>query len=98
LAAIEKKDAAGVNALLAAGADPNTEDEHDNSALVRAAETGSVEICEALLKRGAKVDGGEKFLTPLLMAISEKQAAVAKLLLDHGAKADVSAGFFGGTA
>ncbi len=91
VAAVVKHNVTQVQALLASGADPNANDADGVPVLRKAAQVGSVPICEALLKKGARVDGTGKFwTTPLLSAVALKHPNVVKLLLAHKAKAQVS--------
>lgn len=82
--AIEKGDAAAVKALLAAGASATAESEEGVPAIVAAASGSSVEICLALLDRGAPVNGIEGEL-PLEAAAIEGNLEIVRLLLDRGA-------------
>jgi ankyrin repeat protein len=83
-------DAAAVNALLAAGADPNTPLPGGETPLMTAARTGRLAPVAALLAAGAdanvKLPGGQ---TALMWAAAEGHTAVVEALL--AAKADVGA-------
>ena len=78
-----------VRALLSAGASPNLRDAEGHTPLRMAAEQGLVEVCEALLEAGAKVDGiglgWHGCWTPLHHAARAGRVEAAKLLLARGA-------------
>ena len=75
-----------VEALLTAGADPNTTQRGGETVLMTAARTGRVGPVRALLARGAKVDGKERRgQTALMWAAAEGHAAVVSLLIQAGA-------------
>ena len=88
--AVECGDAAGVESLLAAGADANTSVNTGETVLMRAAAKGNPAVVEALL-RGApeiesKLDDG---MTALMLASFFGHTGVVAVLLRH--RADVSA-------
>jgi ankyrin repeat protein len=88
LAAMQR-DAAGVRALLAKGADVNVADGDGTTALHWAAYNGDVELVQALLAAGAKINAGTRIgaMTPLHMAARNGHAAVITALLAAGADA-----------
>jgi ankyrin repeat protein len=78
-------DAAGVRALLAAGADPLALDSAIGaSPLHHAAQSGSVEVMRLLLEAGAPVDlqAPTQGMTPLMVAVWHRRPAVVAFLLD----------------
>ena len=84
--------ASDVRWLLAHGADPNLADSNGVTALMMAIEdAGRV---RALLEAGAKVNARSRDGQTAILIASEQaaNAAVVKLLLDHGAKAAADAG------
>ncbi len=84
--------AAIVEKLLKAGADPNAAlSELGETPLMMAARTGNVDTIRVLLDSGANVNAKEnsKSQTALMWAASERHPAVVKMLIDHGA--DVNA-------
>src|SRR5262245_50263771 len=85
ITAVKKQDLAKVKRLLAAGANPNAKDEDEISALVYAADVGSVPICEALLQAGAKINDEKGGSSALYSAVESDQTALVKLLLSKGA-------------
>lgn len=82
-------------ALLAVGADPNLADSRGTPPLVMAAETGDVQLCEALIGSGARVNGTDKDkgTSPLLAVLqrggieshADTKQALVQLLLAAGA-------------
>src|SRR5438445_7894664 len=84
--AVDKGDAAAVQALLDQGADANATD-RGMPILMWAAGGKQAQIVKSLLAHGAKVNGktpdGD---TPLLMATSQYDPAVVQALLDAGAE------------
>ena len=84
--------AAIVEKLLMAGADPNAAlSELGETPLMMAARTGNVDTVRVLLENGANVNAKEnsKSQTALMWAASERHPAVVKMLIDRGA--DVNA-------
>ena len=79
-------DAARVDRLLAAGADPDAHDAARNTALIYAARDGRFAMAKNLIRRGATVNwiDGEG-VTALILASFKGHVRLAKLLLDHGA-------------
>ena len=77
-----------IEALLAAGADPNTIVSRGQTVLMMASRTGHVAAVRALLDHGARVDAQEDLLgeTALTWAAAENHADIVALLLK--AKAD----------
>lgn len=92
LLATQNGNAAMVERLLAAGADPNAPlTKTSDTALMMAARTGKVDAVKVLLDHGAQVNAHETWggTTALMWAVSEHHADVVKLLIEHGA--DVNA-------
>jgi ankyrin repeat protein len=87
--AIAQRDLAGVQSLLARGADPNALNSLELTALSAAAGTGQVPIVEALLQAGAKLDATTPYGTgtALASAAAIGSVPVVKLLLARGADA-----------
>ena len=89
--------AAMVELLLDAGADPNTALPGGETALMTAARTGKVEAVKALLSRGADVNAKEsgRGQTALMWAAAEGHAEVVEALLTAGAdfRARLDSGF-----
>ena len=74
-------------ALLVAGANPNTRDEQNNSPLCNASAAGNLESVRALLAHGADVNSRALYdRTALHLAAT---CRVAAYLLDHGADVNV---------
>jgi ankyrin repeat protein len=90
--AIAQRDLAGVQSLLARGADPNALDSLEFTALSNAAATGQVPIVEALLRAGAKLDASTPYGTgtALARAAATGSVPVVKLLLSRGADAQAA--------
>ena len=77
-----------VEALLAAGADPNAVQTHSGeTALMTAARTGAAPVVRALLDKGADVNAKEptRGQTALMLAASEQHPEVIRLLIQRGA-------------
>jgi ankyrin repeat protein len=87
--AITRGDLAGVQSLLARGADLNARDSLEGTPLLDAAATGQLPIVEALLRAGAKLDEPNIYGTPLAAAAAAGSAPVVRFLLVRGA--DVNA-------
>jgi ankyrin repeat protein len=84
--------AAIIERLLVAGADPNAPlTNSSDTAIMMASRTGNVEAVKVLLDHGAQVNAKETWggTTTLMWAVSERHSDVVKLLIDHGA--DVNA-------
>jgi len=89
--AIRDGDGARVQALLAAGVSPSRTDGRGSAPILIAASRGQHEIARALLARGAEPDprlAAYYDATPLMLAINNRDLAMAQLLLEGGAKVD----------
>jgi ankyrin repeat protein len=84
--AIGPHNLAGVQSLLAHGADPNARNGLQMTPVLIAAGSGQVPVVEALLRAGAKLDEPTIYGTPLTFAAQGGSTPVVKLLLDRGAK------------
>ncbi|HEX4134432.1 MAG TPA: ankyrin repeat domain-containing protein [Bryobacteraceae bacterium] len=92
LLATQNGNAAIIERLLTAGANPNAPlTKTSDTALMMAARTGKAEAVKVLLDHGAQVNAKETWggTTALMWAVSERHPDVAKLLIEHGA--DVNA-------
>ncbi len=92
LLATQNGNAAMIERLLVAGADPNAPlTKTSDTALMMAARTGKVDAVKALLDHGAQVNAHETWggTTALMWAVSEHHPDVVKILIEHGA--DVNA-------
>ncbi|HEY3823437.1 MAG TPA: ankyrin repeat domain-containing protein [Bryobacteraceae bacterium] len=92
LLATQNGNAAMIERLLTAGANPNAPlTKTSDTALMMAARTGKAEAVKVLLDHGAQVNAKETWggTTALMWAVSERHPDVAKLLIEHGA--DVNA-------
>jgi hypothetical protein len=79
-----------VEALLAAGAEPDADSEGNPTALAAAAEEAQLEVMRLLLARGAAPDGRDgKSWLPLQAAVQSGVVEAVRLLLDAGAKSKV---------
>lgn len=84
--------AAMIEKLIRAGADPNAAlTKSGDTALMMSARTGKTEPVTMLLEHGAKVNTKETWgdTTALMWAVSERHPEVTKILIEHGA--DVNA-------
>ena len=98
LLAIQAQDLAGVRRAIARGADVNRLDDQNWSPLTHAAAVGDLEICAALLARGASPDGdgaggNPEFahFPPLVCATTQGNVALIDLLVRHGADVEARA-------
>lgn len=80
-----------IDALLKAGADPNTKNPEGETPLMAAARSGNVEAAKRLLDAGADVNAKENWgeQSALMWAATQSQAEMVKLLASRGA--DVNA-------
>jgi uncharacterized protein len=88
--------AAILDRLLQAGADPNAPLSHSgDTALMMAARTGRVDAVKALLDHGAQVNAKETWggTTALMWAVAERHPEVAKLLVERGADVNAKSDF-----
>ncbi len=86
-AAARRGDAAQVRELLAQGAPVNAATRYGVTALMFAADRGSLDVVQILLDHGAEVNVTDNFYnsTPVGAALSNGHEEVARLLLEHGA-------------
>lgn len=74
--------------MLKLGADINSHDEFDRSALSESAYNGHTEVCDWLIKHGADLNFGDtQSTTPVHYALRRNHIDLAVLLIDRGAKA-----------
>jgi ankyrin repeat protein len=93
--AAERRDQAGVRALLKGGVDVNAPQIDGTTALHWAAYYEDAETAALLVKAGANVNAANRYgVAPLALACTNGNAAVVRLLLDAGA--DASATMKGG--
>ena len=88
--------AAIIEQLLKAGADPNTRTTADGeTVLMTSARAGNVDAVKVLLDHGADVNAKETYRgqTALMWAAAERHPEVVKLLLEHGADWKVQSSF-----
>jgi ankyrin repeat protein len=88
--------AAILDRLIAAGADPNAPiSQTGDTALMITARTGQVDAVRILLNHGAKVNTKESWggTTALMWAVSERHVAVAELLIERGADVNAKSNF-----
>jgi ankyrin repeat protein len=82
-----------VQALLAAGADPNRmAPSGRETCLMLAAQAGVPAVVEALLAAGARVDGAADGVTPLMIAAQAGAADIVEILLRAGADPAIRCG------
>lgn len=75
-----------VRALLDAGADIDSLDEHGQTALMNAAHRGDARLVQLLIEKGAGLDHVAKYrLTALMLAVIGHHAEVVRLLVKAGA-------------
>ncbi len=90
LIAAVQGDTEKVEILLKEGADVNSKDNNDRTALIRVSSRGHIDVVKLLLDRGADINARSKTgETALLSASGRGGLDVIKLLLEHGA--DVTA-------
>lgn len=88
--------AAMIEGLIAAGADPNAPlTKFADTALMLASRTGQLDAVKVLLDHGAGVNAKETWggTTALMWAVSEHHPDVAKLLIEHGADVNAKSNF-----
>jgi ankyrin repeat protein len=89
--ACQNGNAAIIEALLKAGADPNAVNANGTTALMTAASSGSADSVKVLVERGADVKALESAhgQSALMFAAALNRDAVVRFLLGHGAAPDV---------
>jgi ankyrin repeat protein len=88
--------AAMVDRLIKAGADPNMpQTPYGDTPLMLASRTGRTDSITVLLDHGAQVNTRETWggTTALMWAVSERHSAAVKLLIDHGADVNARSNF-----
>lgn len=89
IANVQTKDADIVEWLLAAGVDPNSQDDRGVSALIWAADLGYPEIVELLIEYDARVDSRESGVSPLMIAAMEGHEQIVEKLIESGANVNL---------
>ncbi|MEZ5594543.1 MAG: ankyrin repeat domain-containing protein [Gammaproteobacteria bacterium] len=80
-----------VQALLAAGADPNARNQNGGTPLLYAMAGGSLAVTRHLLAAGAQINQrSSNGWSPLMMAVAKRRAALVSALLQAGADANIS--------
>ena len=82
-------DLASAKLLVAAGANVNDEDAWGVSAVVLAAHSGFTDVVEFLLEKGANANSDRAGFTALHEAVMRRDENLVKVLLDHGADANL---------
>ncbi len=82
-------DLASAKLLVAAGANVNDEDAWGVSAVVLAAHSGFTDVVEFLLEKGANANSDRAGFTALHEAVMRRDQNLVKVLLDHGADANL---------
>jgi len=82
-------DLASAKLLVAAGANVNDEDAWGVSAVVLAAHSGFTDVVEFLLEKGANANSDRAGFTELHEAVMRRDENLVKVLLDHGADANL---------
>ena len=82
-------DLASAKLLVAAGANVNDEDAWGVSAVVLAAHSGFTDVVKFLLEKGATANSDRAGFTALHEAIMRRDENLVKVLLDHGADANL---------
>jgi ankyrin repeat protein len=77
-------------ARLASKIDPNGADRWNRSALAMAAQYGDLALVEKLVRRGAKLDQGRTYLTPITIAARRGAADIVAWLRDAGATISIA--------
>lgn len=83
---IKKGDVASVERWLAAGISANVKDGNGRPALLLAIQTGSLDVVDALLTKGADVNTEYKTWTALGLAAHNGRLEIVKLLIEKGAR------------
>lgn len=87
--AVELGDFAAVERLLDAAIPPNASGQNGDTALMRAAAKGALDIAKLLLARGAQIDAvNDAGNTALMFACARGHAATARFLVENGARLD----------
>ena len=87
--AVRNRNANWVGFLLARGADPNLGDANGDTPMILAARRGFVEAVARMLMKSPEVDKTNKLgETALIAAVQQRQAGIAKMLLEAGADPD----------
>lgn len=91
ISAVEENNEDRVGYLLKHGADPNTRDDMEETALMKAAGNNNCEIAELLLTHGADANMSRPSgRNPLIIATSEGHYEMLELLLKYGANPNVN--------
>lgn len=88
LDAVRRQDGEAVKRLLDGGINPNTPDYWGDSPLMAAVRLGNIDLTQRLLDAGADTEAVWRGYTPLGLAASQGNAALARLLVRAGANPD----------